>query len=39
MAFAALLIPEMIYNLFAQAVYATALYKAFRGKALSWHET
>ena len=39
MLFAALLIPEMIYNLFAQAVYATALWKAFRGATLTWHET
>lgn len=39
MVFAALLVPEMIYNLFAQAVYATALCKAFRGVKLSWHET
>ena len=31
MCFAALLVPEIIYNMFAQVVYVTALYKAFRG--------
>ena len=32
MAFAALLVPEIAYNMFAQVVYATALVKAFRGR-------
>ena len=39
MVFAALLVPEILYNMFAQAVYATALYKAFRGASTAWHET
>jgi len=39
MLFAALLIPEILYNMFAQVVYATALYKAFRGGPSTWHET
>ena len=39
MAFAALLVPEVLYNMFAQAVYATALCKAFRGASTVWHET
>jgi len=39
MLFAALLVPEIIYNMFAQIVYATALYKAFRGGPSTWHET
>jgi cellulose synthase/poly-beta-1,6-N-acetylglucosamine synthase-like glycosyltransferase len=39
MLFAALLIPEVIYNMFAQAVYVTALCKAFRGGPSAWHET
>jgi poly-beta-1,6-N-acetyl-D-glucosamine synthase len=39
MLFAALLVPEIIYNMFAQVVYATALYKAFRGGPSTWHET
>ena len=37
--FAALLIPEILYNMFAQVVYATALFRAFRGSASTWHET
>lgn len=39
MAFAALLVPEIFYNLFAQAVYVTALFRAFRGRPATWHET
>ena len=39
MLFAALLIPEVIYNMFAQVVYVTALWKAFRGGTPTWHET
>ncbi len=39
MLFAALLIPEILYNMFAQFVYATALFRAFRGSASTWHET
>jgi len=39
MLLAALLVPEMIYNMFAQVVYVTALYKAFRGGPSIWHET
>ena len=39
MLLAALLVPEIIYNMFAQVVYATALYKAFRGGPSTWHET
>ena len=39
MLLAALLVPEMIYNMFAQVVYVTALYKAFRGGPSTWHET
>ena len=39
MLLAALLVPEMIYNMFAQVVYVTALYKAFRGGPSAWHET
>jgi hypothetical protein len=39
MLLAALLVPEMIYNMFAQVVYVTALYKAFRGGPAIWHET
>ena len=40
MLFAALLVPEIAYNMFAQAVYATALAKAFRGRtSVPWHET
>jgi hypothetical protein len=39
MLFAALLIPEVIYNMFAQVVYVTALWKAFRGGTSAWHET
>jgi hypothetical protein len=31
MLFAALLVPEVLYNMFAQVVYVTALCKAFRG--------
>jgi len=39
MLFAALLVPEVLYNMFAQVVYVTALYKAFRGGTPTWHET
>jgi poly-beta-1,6-N-acetyl-D-glucosamine synthase len=39
MLLAALLVPEIIYNMFAQVVYVTALYKAFRGGPSTWHET
>jgi cellulose synthase/poly-beta-1,6-N-acetylglucosamine synthase-like glycosyltransferase len=39
MLLAALLVPEILYNMFAQAVYVTALFKAFRGSSMSWHET
>jgi poly-beta-1,6-N-acetyl-D-glucosamine synthase len=39
MLFAALLVPEVLYNMFAQVVYVTALYKAFRGGPPAWHET
>lgn len=39
MLLAALLVPEVIYNMFAQVVYVTALYKAFRGGPSTWHET
>ena len=39
MLLAALLVPEVVYNMFAQVVYVTALYKAFRGGPSTWHET
>ena len=40
MLFAALLIPEILYNMFAQVVYATAICKSFRGRtSVTWHET
>jgi cellulose synthase/poly-beta-1,6-N-acetylglucosamine synthase-like glycosyltransferase len=39
MLFAALLVPEILYNMFAQVVYVTALVRAFRGGAATWHET
>ena len=39
MCIAALMIPEMIYDLFAQVVYVTAVAKAFRGSEAHWVET
>jgi cellulose synthase/poly-beta-1,6-N-acetylglucosamine synthase-like glycosyltransferase len=39
MCFAALLVPEIAYNMFAQVVYITALVKACRGETLTWRET
>ena len=40
MLFVALLVPEVLYNMFAQGVYATALAKSFRGRSsVTWHET
>ena len=39
MLFAALLVPEIFYNMFAQVVYVTALVKALRGGTATWHET
>ena len=36
MLIAAALIPEMVYNLFSQVVYLTAIYKAVRGSSTAW---
>jgi len=35
----ALMVVELVYDLFQQAVYVTAAYKAFRGSRAIWHET